>query len=64
MEETIGFSQLQDADCMIEKFPLDKANEAYGKGLEYRSSLCAPLTLWALRRHAQWQCPFQGGHLL
>lgn len=30
MEETIQFSELQDVDCMIEKFPLEKANEAYG----------------------------------
>ncbi|KAJ4286595.1 hypothetical protein N0V88_007957 [Collariella sp. IMI 366227] len=29
MEETIQFSQLQDVDCLIEKFPLEKANEAY-----------------------------------
>lgn len=34
MEETIQFSQLQDVDCLIEKFPLEKANEAYGKWQE------------------------------
>jgi hypothetical protein len=30
MEETLKFAQLQDIDCMIETFPLEKANEAYG----------------------------------
>jgi hypothetical protein len=39
---------------MIEKFSLDKANEAYGKGFEDYSFLCVPLTLWTLRHHAQW----------
>lgn len=30
MEDAIKFAQLQDIGCMIEKFPLEKANEAYG----------------------------------
>ncbi len=30
-EETIKFSELENIDCMIEKFPLEKANEAYGE---------------------------------
>jgi len=25
------FSELQGVDCLIEKYPLEKANEAYGK---------------------------------
>ncbi|KAK4154443.1 hypothetical protein C8A00DRAFT_42800 [Chaetomidium leptoderma] len=29
IEETVKFSQLQDVDCMIQKFPLGKVNEAY-----------------------------------
>ncbi|KAK3301817.1 chaperonin 10-like protein [Chaetomium strumarium] len=29
MEETIKFTQLQGVDCMIQKFPLAKANEAF-----------------------------------
>ncbi|KAK3898177.1 alcohol dehydrogenase [Staphylotrichum tortipilum] len=29
IEETIKFSRLQGIDCMVEKFTLDKANEAY-----------------------------------
>ncbi|KAL2133034.1 hypothetical protein VTI74DRAFT_3006 [Chaetomium olivicolor] len=37
MEETIQFSQLQDVDCLIEKFPLDKANEAYDAMLSGKS---------------------------
>ena len=28
-EEAIDFARRQDVNCMIEKFPLDKANEAY-----------------------------------
>lgn len=28
-EEAIDFAQLHDVKCMIEKFPLAKANEAY-----------------------------------
>jgi D-arabinose 1-dehydrogenase-like Zn-dependent alcohol dehydrogenase len=31
MEETMKFSELQGVDCLIEKYPLEKANEAYGK---------------------------------
>lgn len=34
MEETMKFSELQNIDCMIEKYPLEKANEAYGTCLE------------------------------
>jgi D-arabinose 1-dehydrogenase-like Zn-dependent alcohol dehydrogenase len=33
MEDAIKFAQLQDIGCMIEKFPLEKANEAYGECL-------------------------------
>ena len=28
-EDTIGFSELQNVNCLVEKFPFDKANEAY-----------------------------------
>ncbi len=28
-EEAVDFAQLHNVDCMIEKFPLEKANEAY-----------------------------------
>lgn len=63
MEEAIRFARLQDVDCMIEKFPLEKANEAYGKCLEY-TSFYSPLTSWTNRCHAQWQCSLQGSHLL
>jgi hypothetical protein len=38
MEETIAFSKLQDVDCLIEQFPLEKANEAYGEWLVAKSS--------------------------
>lgn len=33
MEETIAFSKLEDIDCMVQTFPLEKANEAFGKCL-------------------------------
>lgn len=32
-EDTIRFAQLENINCMVEKFPLEKANEAYGKCL-------------------------------
>lgn len=35
MEDAIKFAQLQDIGCMIEKFPLEKANEAYGECLMF-----------------------------
>lgn len=34
-EEAIQFAGLQDIKCMVETFPLEKANEAYGKILIY-----------------------------
>jgi D-arabinose 1-dehydrogenase-like Zn-dependent alcohol dehydrogenase len=30
-EEAIAFAQLQGIDCMVEKFPLEKSNEAFGR---------------------------------
>lgn len=30
LEDTIRFAELQKVDCLIEKFPFDKANEAFG----------------------------------
>ena len=35
IEDTIKFTKLQDIGCMIEKFPLEKANEAYGECLMF-----------------------------
>lgn len=29
-EEAIEFTQLEGVKCLVETFPLDKANEAYG----------------------------------
>jgi hypothetical protein len=31
MEDAIRFAQLENVGCLIEKFPLEKANEAYGE---------------------------------
>ncbi|KAK3905224.1 chaperonin 10-like protein [Staphylotrichum tortipilum] len=44
MEETIQFSELQGVDCMIEKFPLEKANEAYDAMLKGSVRFRAVLT--------------------
>lgn len=30
-EETIAFTELQKINCMVQEFPLEKANEAFGK---------------------------------
>jgi D-arabinose 1-dehydrogenase-like Zn-dependent alcohol dehydrogenase len=32
-EETIQFTELEGVKCLIETFPLEKANEAFGKSL-------------------------------
>ena len=31
VEETIEFTQLQGVECMVETFPLEKANDAYSE---------------------------------
>jgi D-arabinose 1-dehydrogenase-like Zn-dependent alcohol dehydrogenase len=30
MEETLKFSKLHEVNCLVEKFPLERANEAFG----------------------------------
>ncbi|GAB1321070.1 hypothetical protein MFIFM68171_11280 [Madurella fahalii] len=45
MEETIQFTQLQNIDCMIEKFPLDKANEAFNAMLSGKVRFRAVITM-------------------
>jgi hypothetical protein len=51
IEETIKFSELQDIDCMVETFPLDKANEAYGEWLRITGPmLCSLLRIADLCR--------------
>jgi D-arabinose 1-dehydrogenase-like Zn-dependent alcohol dehydrogenase len=30
-QEAIQFTELENINCMVEKFPLEKANDAYGK---------------------------------
>lgn len=44
MEDAIKFAQLQDIGCMIEKFPLEKANEAYDAMLSGKVRFRAVLT--------------------
>ena len=43
---------------MVEKFPLAKANDAFGKlcDLVFRT------TLTLFRRYAKWECEIQGRH--
>lgn len=52
MEETIAFSQLQEVDCLVEKFPLEKVNEAYGE------CLCEVFRYspWLTNTFSQTQC--------
>ena len=33
-EEAIEFTELENIDCMIEKYPLEKCNDAYSQYLE------------------------------
>ena len=35
-EEAIKFTQLEGIDCLIEKFPIDKANDAYSESILYQ----------------------------
>ena len=49
-EEAVVFTELQGINCMVETFPLEKANEAYSM---FFFSSCIPLFLWS------WFC-FRG----
>ncbi|KAI2635715.1 putative alcohol dehydrogenase [Hypomontagnella submonticulosa] len=44
-EEAIQFTQLSNVDCMIEKFPLDKANDAYNHMLSGKARFRAVITM-------------------
>jgi D-arabinose 1-dehydrogenase-like Zn-dependent alcohol dehydrogenase len=41
-EETIQFTELEGVKCLIETFPLEKANEAFGKSLSQIMPRCWP----------------------
>ncbi|KAI4169542.1 MAG: hypothetical protein LQ343_005622 [Gyalolechia ehrenbergii] len=43
-EEAISFAQLHNVNCMIEKFPLDKANEAYEHMMNGKARFRAVIT--------------------
>jgi len=62
MEEAIKCAQLHEIGCLIEKFPLEKASEAYGECavivFAFGSSLIPPHG----RRYAQWQGSLQISH--
>jgi hypothetical protein len=40
-EEAIAFTELHNINCKVEEFPLEKANEAYGK---FYCPQCIPIT--------------------
>ncbi|KAB8074488.1 putative alcohol dehydrogenase [Aspergillus leporis] len=44
-EEAIAFAQLQGIDCMVEKFPLEKSNEAFAAMMEGSVRFRAVLTM-------------------
>ena len=44
-EETIGFSKLHQVNCMIEKFPLDKAPEAFEHMISGKARFRAVITM-------------------
>ncbi|OTB03021.1 hypothetical protein M426DRAFT_61258 [Hypoxylon sp. CI-4A] len=44
-EDTIRFTELAGVDCMIEKFPLDKANEAFDHMLTGKARFRAVITM-------------------
>jgi D-arabinose 1-dehydrogenase-like Zn-dependent alcohol dehydrogenase len=44
-EETIRFTELQDINCMVETFPLDKANDAFSHMLSCKARFRAVITM-------------------
>lgn len=44
-EEAISFARLHGVKCMIEKFPLEKANEAYEHMLNGKARFRAVITM-------------------
>ena len=44
-EEAIAFAQLHKINCMVEKFPLEKANEAYDHMMNGKARFRAVLTM-------------------
>lgn len=55
-EETIAFTELENINCMVEKFPLERAQDAFGNfPLPYESS---GLTLLC-RCNDEGYCPIQ-----
>ena len=44
-EDAINFAQVHDVNCMIEKFPLEKANEAYNHMMSNKARFRAVLIM-------------------
>lgn len=44
-EEAISFARLHGVKCMVEKFPLEKANEAYEHMLNGKARFRAVITM-------------------
>lgn len=59
-EEAIAFTEIKNVDCMVEKFPLAKANDAFSK------SLPAPSAWTSLtrdsRRDVEWHRSIQSSN--
>ena len=69
IEDALRFTKLQNVDCMVETFPLSKANDAFSKSSLlpfYNLSLISRyeyiLTHSYFRGHARRDSPLQGSH--
>jgi hypothetical protein len=57
-EEAIEFTELENINCMVEKYPLEKCNDAFGESSLKRSN---PLMLtFNPRRDDEGNCKVQG----
>ena len=56
--DALDFTDLQDINCMVEKFPLAKANDAFGK----LTDLVIRMSLTLSRCYAKWESEIQGRH--
>jgi hypothetical protein len=50
-EDTVKFAQTAGVECMIEEYPLDKVNEAFGAMMEGKAR-CVQLAFWSFHRWA------------
>lgn len=50
-EDTVKFAQTAGVECMVEEYPLDKVNEAFGAMMEGKAR-CVKLAFWSFHRWA------------